>query len=117
MARATESRTGDPRHESSVPRSDNAAIVEALHQVRDLLTSATNELSQFRQTFEVSQDRRYETAVGVQINSWDDPFSEAVATVNPQIAAPIPLPPAVNRFARLPTSIVAPQPPAARYAP
>jgi hypothetical protein len=66
--------------------------------------------------------RGQETAIPlpsiVQINSWeDDPFSQAVPTANPPIAAPVASPLPQNNNARLQTAIVEPRPAPARYSP
>ena len=73
-----------------------------------LLSSATRDLAQFVQSFEAAQDRQQEAVVaGAQVNSWDDPFTEAVVTINPQIATPIALTlPAIGNFPGLRTNIV-----------
>jgi hypothetical protein len=118
MAKTTEAMARDTKSETSAARSDTASIVEALQQVRDLLTLATNDLTQFTQNFQAPRDGQYGAAAPTaQINSWDDPFSEATATVNPQLATPVALSPVANNFTGLRTNIVEPQLPAARYAP
>ncbi len=63
-----------------------------------------------------------EPAIGlpttVQVNAWeDDPFSQAVATVNPPVATPVARPLPLNSNPRLQTSIVEPRPAPGRYSP
>jgi hypothetical protein len=101
-------------------RYDSAALsqndlVDALRQVTAALTAAANQLNQYAQS--TTGAAMQAATPGVQVSTWDDAFSEAVASVNPPIATPRAVPLAVNTNPRLRTVIVDPQPPVALYPP
>jgi hypothetical protein len=117
MAKKTEPKTHEDRYETQEPQikpDDLAQIVVALKQVTEALTTAGNQLLQLAAAGGAPPGA---AAAVVEINTWDDPFSEAVPTLNPPLAAPRPVALAVNANPRLRTSIVEQQPPAARYNP
>jgi hypothetical protein len=102
-------------------RYDSAALsqndlVDALSQVTAALTAAANQLNQFTQSTTTGAPMQAATP-GVQVSTWDDPFSEALPSVNPPVAIPRAVPLAVNANPRLRTVIVDPQPPVALYPP
>jgi hypothetical protein len=90
-------------------------LVDALSQVTAALTAAADQLKQLTQS--TTTGPMQAATPGAQVNTWEDPFSEAVPSVNPPLATPRPVPLAVNANPRLRTVIVDPQPPVALYPP
>ncbi len=121
MAKKTEPKIPEGRYQaegSSAKQDDLALIVGALKQVTDVLTTAGNQLQQFTQSAAAGGAPAPGTAPAAgEIDTWDDPFSETVPTLNPPLATPRPVALAVNANPRLRTAIVEPQLPAARYSP
>src|SRR4051812_27797206 len=91
-------------------------LIDALRQVTDALTAAAGQLRQFTPSTATGAPMQ-PAAAGVQVSTWDDPFSEAVPGASPPIATPRPVPLAVNANPRLRTVIADPQPPAGLYPP
>src|ERR1700682_2532416 len=120
MAKKIEPKARESRYESeaSPPKQDDfAEIVTALKQVTEVLTTAGNQFQQFAESAAAGGGPPGAAAAAVEINTWDDPFSEAIPTLNPPLATPRPVTLAVNANPRLRTSIVEPQLPVARYSP
>jgi hypothetical protein len=121
MAKKIEPKARESRRESeaSPPKQDDLAeIIVALRQVTEVLTTAGNQFQQFAESAVAGGGPPgAAAAAAVEINTWDDPFSEAIPTLNPPLATPRPVALAVNANPRLRTSIVEPQLPAARYSP
>jgi hypothetical protein len=87
------------------------------------LRDVTRTLNDFSTRFEQFGSRAggapapVSAGVTAQINTWDDPFTEAVPSVNPPLAVPRPVTLSANGNPRLRTNIVESPLPAARYAP
>ena len=94
---------------------DDAATIAALQKVAELMSSTGDQLRQFMHSYAAPGGMPATT--GSAVNSWDDPFSEAIATADPKLATPGQLPLGTNPFAALRTSISGPQPPAGLYNP
>lgn len=98
------------------PKDDVAELIGSFRHVTDLLTTTITELQRATQTIG-GQPSRQLAATGAQINSWDDPFSEAVVSANPRISTPTIITAVTNTNPRLSTSIVDPSSPPGRYTP
>ncbi len=94
---------------------DDAATIAALHKVAELMSSTGERLQQFMQAS--SAPGGASASAGGAVNSWDDPFSEAIVSADPKLAAPEQLPLGSNPFGALRTSISGSQPPAGLYDP
>jgi hypothetical protein len=95
---------------------DDAATIAALHKVAELMSSTSDQLQQLMRS-SAAPGGGAPAAAGTNVNSWDDPFSEAIATADPKLASLQQLPLGANPFAALRTSISASQPPAGLYNP
>jgi hypothetical protein len=116
MAKKVEPKAGERRYESEQASSgqvDVALVVGALKQVTEALTTVGNQLQQLVPAGGIAPA----AAAAVEINTWGDPFSELVPTLNPPLAAVTAIALATNTNPRLRTAIVEPQLPAARYGP
>jgi len=131
-------RTSDTEVEASqTSQNDLSLAVEALTHATQALSTA-NQMTQLAQEFASSvpggsagsgQRVGGEAGLGgagpgsrfpaqAQINAWeDDPFSEAVPTVNPRNATPIAAGIPLNNNPRLQTAIVEPRPASDRFTP
>lgn len=119
----TESDTPDG---AATPANGNAATdlataAQSLTQAAQLLAATANQLMQVLQGM-ASQGQLQPgggvAAAAAQINTWeDDPYSEAVPTVNPPLAATTGVNVPVNNNPRLRTAIVEPRPAPGRYNP
>jgi hypothetical protein len=96
-------------------KDNDTAVIAALQRVTELMSSTSDELQQFISS---------RAAIGgmpvpasAEVNSWDDPFSEAVSTANPGLAMPQAIALSSNQFTALRTTIPDPPPPAGRYNP
>ncbi|MGY8662413.1 hypothetical protein Q3C01_08600 [Bradyrhizobium sp. UFLA05-109] len=69
-------------------QSNGPDVAAVLQQVAELISSTNDELQQFMRANAASSVIPAAGAASQQVNSWDDPFSEAVASVDPAIAAP-----------------------------
>ncbi len=96
-------------------KDNDTVVIAALQRVTELMSSTSSELQQFISSHAAAGGAP--AAVSVDVNSWDDPFSEAVSTANPAIAAPQAVVLSTNQFITLRTNISDPQPPAGRYNP
>jgi hypothetical protein len=99
----------------SKDNNNDAATIAALQKVAELMSSTGDQLQQFMQSYAAEGGTR--ATVGAAVNSWDDPFSEAVPSANPKLASPESLPLRANPFVALRTSISDPQPSAGFYNP
>ncbi|MBO4225108.1 hypothetical protein [Bradyrhizobium neotropicale] len=96
-------------------KESETVVIAALQRVTELLSSTSSELQQFISSHAATGGTP--AAVNAEVNSWDDPFTEAVSTANPAIAVPQPVALPKNQFMTLRTNISDPQPPAGRYNP
>jgi hypothetical protein len=96
---------------------DDAATIAALHKVVELMSSTSFQIEQFMRSSAAPAGGGGPAATGSSVNSWDDPFSEAIATADPKLASVQQLPLGANPFATLRTNISASQPPAGLYNP
>ncbi|HEV7878631.1 hypothetical protein [Bradyrhizobium sp.] len=116
MAKKVEPKAGERRNEPEGAPSgqvDLAQVIGALKQVTEALTTVGNQLQQLVPAGGVAPG----PAAAVEINTWDDPFSELAPTVNPPRAAVTAVALATNTNPRLRTAVVEPQLPVARYSP
>jgi hypothetical protein len=106
---------------STPSAADLSAAVHALTQATQALTTTATQMMQIMQTLPSAPSLRPLPpggAVTTQISTWeDDPFSEAVPTPNPPLAAPLAVSVPVNTNALLQTHIVEPQPAPSRLPP
>jgi hypothetical protein len=125
MARKSKSASGSDAYAEPRPASaeayDIGSLVEALRQVTDVLVTVGDSLDQVAKASLAGTQARGASgdavALAAKINTWDDPFTEPVASTNPALAAVTAVPLEPNRNPRLRTAIVEPQPPPARYNP
>lgn len=96
---------------------DDAATIAALHKVAELMSSTSVQIEKFMRSPAAPAAGGGPAAAGSSVNSWDDPFSEAIATADPKLASVQQLPLGANPFATLRTSISAAQPPVGLYNP
>lgn len=106
MAKRTKEHNGD------------AATIAALHKVAELMSSTSVEIQQFIKA-SPAPTAGGPAGDGSKVNSWDDPFSEAIATADPKLASVQQLPLGTNAFVGLRTSIstTTSRPPAGLYNP
>jgi hypothetical protein len=106
---------------STPSAADLSAAVQALTQATQALTTTATQMMQLMQTLPSAPSLRPPPpggAVATQINTWeDDPFSEAVPTPNPPLAAPLAVPVPSNPSVLLQTHIVEAQPAPGRFPP
>ena len=95
---------------------DDAVTIAALHKVAELMSFTSDHLEQLVRS-SAAPGGGAPAAASTNVSSWDDPFSEAIATVNPKLASLQQLPLDANPFPALRTSISASQPPAGLYSP
>ena len=96
-------------------KDNDTVVIAALQRVTELMSSTSGELQQFISSHAAAGGAP--AAAGGDVNSWDDPFSEAVSTANPAIAVPQAVVLSTGQFMTLRTHISDPQPPAGRYNP
>ena len=89
----------------------DAAVIATLQKVTALVSSTCEELTAYMHSS--SETAAPQQAAGGLVNSWDDPFTEAVATSSPSLAAPAPVEVASSDFDGLRTFIPDPRPPLA----
>lgn len=103
--------------EAPSPKQDEfAEALAALRHATTVLTGAANQLQQLARSAAAGGGAAPAAAAAPEINTWDDPFSEAVPSLNPPLKAPIAVAVTVNANPLLRTAIVEPELPAARYA-
>ncbi len=95
----------------------DAATIAALHKVAELMSSTSVQIQQFMSSSTAPPGGGGPAGGGSNVNSWDDPFSEAIATADPKLALVQQLPLGTNSFAALRTSIADTPPPAGLYSP
>jgi hypothetical protein len=117
MTQATKPKARQNRIKTEAPspkQDEFAEALAALRQATTVLTAAANQLQQLARS--AAAGAAPAAATAPEINTWDDPFSEAVPSLNPPLKAPIAVAVTVNANPLLRTAIVEPELPAARYA-
>jgi len=89
-------------------------IVDALQQVKTALNSAADRLEELAKS-DAQGVSLAAAPAAVTINTWDDPFTEAAPTLNPQLAAPRQVSFTAGNNPRLRTNIVDPPLPPRLY--
>jgi hypothetical protein len=79
--------------EAPSPKQDELTeALAALRQATTVLAGAAGQLQQFARSAAAGGGASGAAAAAPEINTWDDPFSEAVPSLNPPLKAPAPLP-------------------------
>jgi hypothetical protein len=92
-------------------------VVKALDQVAEVLSDTGAALQQLAQSFATGGQAAVAAGPAAKVNTWDDPFSERVASVNPGLSAVAPTSVSTNAFPRLQISIADQQQPVGLHNP
>jgi len=102
---------------SKVKANNGPDVAALLQQVAELLSSTSDDLQQFVHSDVIASGLAAAGVASAELNSWDDPFSEAVASVNPAIATPSAVTFQTEDYPALRTSIVGARPAPGLYNP
>ena len=117
MTKAPKARQNQIKTEAPSPKQDEfAEALAALRQATTVLTGAANQLQQLARSAAAGGGAAPAATAAPEISTWDDPFSEAVPSLNPPLNAPMAVAVTVNANPLLRTAIVELELPAARYA-
>jgi hypothetical protein len=119
MSKATKPKSRQKQNKAAAPSpkpDELAGALAALKEATTVLAGAASQLQQLARSGVPAGGAFQAAAIAPEINTWDDPFSEAVPSLNPTLTAPISVSVTLNANPRLRTAIVEAELPAARYA-